>query len=524
MMNIFKSGKKGIGILAMATLLGVSSCNVTDLEPAAAVGEETAFQEPRRVELAVIGMYNAAQSGFYFGQVRGYVFGAAHIQQNEMRGEDMLNQALFYAITYEGTHTPFTANNVGYWQNLFATINQANIVIEGVQRAVQNGVITQEVGNGYLGEARAMRALSNHELVLHFARPYADNAGQNPGIPIRNFAINNPETIERARQQGRNSVAEVYAAILEDLDFAETNLPETRRINRFSRAAAVALKTRVKLHMQDWAGVLTEGNKLAPQETGPFSGMGVSLAPSPVTPFTAFNNNPESIFSIEHSEQDEPGPNGALAAMFGNPNAGGRGLVRISPIIFNNRFWREDDLRRTQLLTQDGRSYYTNKYRNIRTRDDWAPIIRYAEVLLNMAEAEARINPVSPRGLALLNAVRNRSVPESARYTLGNFLIPGTTLLQAIWEERRIELLAEGFRWKDIHRLSPDPASPLNGIPAKMAFGEATFARYNAAAGAQDLPRSIPAIPYADTRFVWPIPAEEVAQNPTLAGQQNPGY
>ncbi len=34
---------------------------------------------------------------------------------------------------------------------------------------------------------------------------------------------------------------------------------------------------------------------------------------------------------------------------------------------------------------------FTNKYTDISSRADWAPIIRYAEVLLTYAEAQARI-------------------------------------------------------------------------------------------------------------------------------------
>ena len=61
------------------------------------------------------------------------------------------------------------------------------------------------------------------------------------------------------------------------------------------------------------------------------------------------------------------------------------------------------------------------------------------------------------------------------------------------------------------------------GIPAKMAFGNATFASYNIVTK-PSLVKKIAAIPYADYKFLWPIPADELARNPTLAKQQNPGY
>jgi starch-binding outer membrane protein, SusD/RagB family len=70
---------------------------VIDLQPQTAFSDITAFDTPERIELAMAGVYDAAQNGDYFGQVRGYPFGAAHIEQGDMRGEDMLNQALFYA-------------------------------------------------------------------------------------------------------------------------------------------------------------------------------------------------------------------------------------------------------------------------------------------------------------------------------------------------------------------------------------------------------------------------------------------
>ncbi len=83
--------------------------------------------------------------------------------------------------------------------------------------------------------------------------------------------------------------------------------------------------------------------------------------------------------------------------------------------------------------------------------------------------------------------------------------------------------MAEGRRWADIHRLAPEAAYTTGGIPAKMAFGNATFATYNAVTP-PTLNRTIAAIPYSDHRFLWPIPADEVSRNPTLAAQQNPGY
>jgi hypothetical protein len=94
-------------------------------------------------------------------------------------------------------------------------------------------------------------------------------------------------------------------------------------------------------------------------------------------------------------------------------------------------------------------------------------------------------------------------------------------LIWGILDERRIEFLAEGKRWGDIHRLAVDPVFNTGGIPAKMTFANATFASYNCATNPA-LTKSIPAIPYTDFRFIWPIPLEETQQNSKI--EQNPGY
>lgn len=179
------------------------------------------------------------------------------------------------------------------------------------------------------------------------------------------------------------------------------------------------------------------------------------------------------------------------------------------------------------LTTTDNRSYFTSKYKDVATFTDANPIIRYAEVLLNVAEAYSRTAALSPNALSLLNAVRNRSVTTVAdRFTAGSFAA-GNDLTQAILNERRIEFAGEGRRWADIHRLATDATFGFGGVPAKVAYATATFATYKIGvpyAGA----KSVPAIPYTGAvnsyKFIWPIPTVETSSNPTLAAQQNPGY
>lgn len=536
MRNIFFANNRlrlAVTAPALALSLLFSSCDkeVTDLKPYDRITEISAFESPERVELAMAGVYDAAQSGFYLGgAVRGYPFGAASIEQGDMRGEDMLNVATFYAITYGATYNASSANNQYMWETLYALINKANVVIEGVQGAAEKGVITAEKAKAYEGEARFLRALAHHELLIQFARPYKHSAdASHAGVPYRTTAVNTPARVDEAKEQGRNTVKESYDKLIEDLNFAEVNLPDTRtgslKITRATKGAAIALKTRVLLHKGDFAGVITEGNKIV-GSTAPYTSTigGYALAAKPDVPFASYANNTESVFSIENSTTDNAGVNGGLPAMYGISPA--RGLVAISPIIYNASFWKADDLRRTLLTTNNGRAYFSTKYRDAATNSDYAPLIRYSEVLLNMAEAVARTSAtVDARAVSLLNAVRNRSVTNVAdQYTIASFLT-NDALIQAILNERRIEFLGEGRRWADIHRLAKDPVYNTGGIPAKVAYGNTTFASWSAASGsvaASSL--KIAAVPYDDYRFIWPLPITEVNANPVLAAQQNPGY
>jgi hypothetical protein len=510
-------------LIAVISFGSFNSCtdeNVIALEPFNQLSESAAFTTPALIQLSVTGMYNAAQRGA-FGGGRGYPFGAAFVQQGDNRGEDVVNIATFYQFTYTGTYDPTSANNSFYWSDTYRLINRANIVLEGVEGAVANGIITQQVANVYIGEAKFLRAIAHQELMWHFAKPFNDTPGATHfGVPYRDFAINTTEAIDLALVSGRNTVAECYARIIDDLNDAEALLSTKAQrgsvilgIVRATKESAIAFKTRAYLHMRNWPMVITEGVKL--------NGI-YSLAASPDGVFGAAGyNNTESIFSIENTALNFPTVNGALASQYKQ-----RLLVSMSPIIWRNPAWLLDDRRREEggLIRTVGGVKYTNKYKDNVTYTDPAPVIRYAEVLLNMAEAYARIPGSEGLALTTLNTVRNRSLaaPATQAYVTANFLTPAS-LVQAIITERRIEFAMEGRRWPDIHRLQNDNLAPIVGIPEKVANGRAPAAAFNLGTPYTG-PFGVEAYAYSDKEFLWPIPQVEVNNNPILAGQQNPGW
>lgn len=528
---------KFLGSIALIGLLATGCSKQLELQPYNAFTDESVFTTPERVNLAINGVYDAAQSGFYNGSIdRGYPFGAANVAQGDNRGEDVVNLQAFYQITYQGTYNPSTANNVWYWNSTYRLINFANVVLAGLDNAVSSGVISSEVANSAKGEMYFIRALSHHELVVFFARPYLDGNGSQMGIPYREFPVNSAAAVDQVRSDARPTVASNYDKILADLDQAIANLPEENspRKVRAERGAAIALKMKVLMHMGRFQEAKAEGDKLVPATVNPLQPAsvvspigGYALTATPQASFEANSTSSENIFTIKHDPLDNPNVNAALGTMYGPANLGARGLVALSPIVWNRPEWLENDLRRTELFTfgvnaATRQSIFTMKYPDFVQRGSNNPILRYAEVLLMLAEAEARLGNTQ-RAIDLLNVVRNRSIPSPAsnQYTAGDFG-GQVALLQAILLERRFEFAMEGKRWADLHRTVMDPIAELRhgGIPAKIINGSDGEALYGIGVA---LPANMQgAIPYDDYRFIWPLPVDEITQNPVL--EQNPGY
>lgn len=467
----------------------VTSCKRELLSPIPQtfVIDLTAFDTPGRIANQVTGLYQTFKSGTFYG-------GRAQIA-GDIRGEDFLNETTNGVTGYDvwllnatGTSQNFIKN---LWAQAYQVINGSNIFLEGMA-AKGTSVVGAALANNYIAEARLLRALSYLKLLEHYAKPYTDGNGSKPGVPLRLTAIKGPGSSPMAR----NTVAEVYTQIIADLDFAEANLPltyttATLSTTRAHRNTAIALKTRVYLAMQDYAKVITEANKIAAQTTAPFSatsGVAHALQANIVNVFRTPYTTTESILSMPMTSTagDNPGTQNQLAYYWSRTPAGvGNGEFSLNPSgIVANTGWTAADARRGFNATVSGKLYLNTKYTVASPFTDWAPIIRYSEVLLNLAEALARTNTgVNVRALALLNAVRQRS-------DAATVLAPATQadLINAILLERRIEFLGEGLHNFDHMRLLL--TIPAKGPVAAKAPGE--------------------------PGYIWPISADELSLNPLM--------
>lgn len=473
---------KYIVILSLG-IMTISSCKKELLSPVpqTSVSDATAFDTPGRIANQVNSMYQAFKSGSFFG-------GRAQIA-GDIIGEDFLNELTngvtgvdVWTLNATGTSTNFIKN---MWAQAYYTINICNLFIDGMNTKGTT-VVGATLGNNYIGEARLIRAITYLKLLEHYARPFADGNGSKPGLPLRLTAIKESGSSALAR----STVAEVYTQILADLNFAETNLPlnyasASLNTTRAHRNTAIAFKVRTYLAMQNYPAAITEGNKLVPQAVAPFSattGVLHALQANVVNVFRTPYTTTESILSMPMTSTagDNPGTQNQLGYYFAKTTGNGEYSLNPSGII-GNAGWTATDARRSFNATVSAKPYLNTKYNAPSPFTDFAPVIRYPEVMLSLAEALARTNVgVNVKALALLNAVRQRSDPATILAPLTQ-----TDLINAILLERRIEFLGEGRRNFDLMRL-------LQSIPAKG---------------------TVPAKAPTDAGYIWPISADEMSLN-----------
>ena len=138
-------------------------------------------------------------------------------------------------------------------------------------------------------------------------------------------------------------------------------------------------------------------------------------------------------------------------------------------------------------------------------------IIRYADVLLMMAECEANLGDI-PAAVALMNQVRARPDVDMPLYGSAEMdaIYPVSSLAEfmvALEHERKVELCGEQVRFPDLvrwGRLEAFMTEVFPDLPLKEQ---------------QDL------VFQAPKNLLWPIPQPEIEANNSLTNEdQNPGY
>ena len=425
---------KYITVLLFCALGFASSCsNMLDQYSHSAIPPEAVTEKD--LPALRLGMYNRVQNE---PQTRSFIMCdilGGDITQSNYNPIDVINSTL----------SPLNSAIVNGWNGYYSALYQVNNLL-----AVTAKFPDSEISVRARGEAHYFRAYIYFCLVSRWG-----------GVPLLR-----ENTLDKLP---RSPAADVWALIEEDLDAATGFLNGLTADSYYyvSPFAVTALKARVKLYM----GKKGEAKELAE-----------SLIENPRYALDDFSKifrgkaNTEVIFAFSCLTED--GSSIKISNQFYSYNHPNKGSYNYRPAGDVMTMYADNDLRKDISITTLDNLNFINKYPSGQTGSDPVVISRLAEMYLISAEAQG-LNG----GLDRLNELREkRGLEKVSPANEAEFL-------DAVLQERRLEFLAEGFRWYDLVRT-----------------GKAT----------QTLGTK-------DYQCLMPLPSRELLYNPNLK-PNNPGY
>ncbi|MEO9512583.1 MAG: RagB/SusD family nutrient uptake outer membrane protein [Flavobacteriaceae bacterium] len=405
------------------------------------------------------------------------------------------------------------------WASNYAVINFANRIIEASE------IITVETGeqedvNHILGQAYALRAYSHFQIQSYFTTDYTDDTAL--GGILLDFIPEIDVDTDQSRPRSTNGA--VFGLITADLDLAENLLAIESDPIYVSQDFVTALRARMAAYRSQYAQADTYAAEL--------------LAKYPIADRSEYEamyldeDNTEIIFKLERTLSDNYNGQGSTGSGFAGGWAGanfafidatitGSPYFEMGRSVFN--LINSEDIRFD--VNIDGTSIISDDYQNAadyRNEDilviskypgsEGQPLMndlkvfRSSEMLFIRAEAAAstgNINGNTNSTAAYIKQLRDARFGEDQ--SLPSYASQ-TEAFGAILDERRIELVFEGHRYKDLKRLGALGNRGISRDPLDCEVNGAC------------------SLEVSDYRFTNPIPIIELTPNTVIDEQQNPGY
>ncbi|QIH34345.1 RagB/SusD family nutrient uptake outer membrane protein [Sphingobacterium sp. DR205] len=336
------------------------------------------------------------------------------------------------------------------WKQSYDAINASNLNIVNIEAMNQNQ-IDATVQQRLVNEAKFLRALHYFNLVRWFG-PVPLVIRPTEGLSAQELYV------------AKASEDEVYAQIINDLK-AASSLPNYKNYGdadkgRATSGAAKSLLAKVYLTRLDWTNAKLLAKDVIDKE-------GYALFPDFSDVFNIDKKNGiEHIFSAQFkgnsgyqgnslasrsAPADIPGINGdyadALHAEGGLYKSFALTDKRLS-VTFTTGMISPTDGKYYALTKPQFNKYYDQTVVGNQAQSSKnTPIIRYAEVLLILAEAENELNGPTQEARDAINAVRIRAGVEKLSDTESK-----DSFRELVFEERRKELVYEYQRWFDLVR------------------------------------------------------------------------
>lgn len=480
--------KRKLSYIWMSVALVASSCeSMLEVEPRTYVEASQALNSVLGMEAAVNGAYANLRNSAYYG--------LSMVVYPELLAD---NARLVQAATQSGRGVGYDVNNPGthlnIWTQAYSAINRASLVIDAAD-AVSDGTDAQKAS--FKAQAHFLRALVYFDLLKVYA--YNPNHIQDQldlGVPLLMQGI---DDLTKITLPDRPGIAAGYELVEQDLLAAigyfgvEGVNPRAGAPYYGTKAAAHALLSRLYLY---WGNdklldCITQADLAITEGVGVFQG-----DPAAYRSMWTQESNPESLFEVQFAninEVPQTSNNNTIQAFYQQERNGSQLLGWGDVVVASNflALFETGDVRREVMVpytrANGEQVIQTDKFSGSKGIFGWdnVPVIRFSEVYLNRAEANARLGNA---GAAQddMNRIRVRAGLEPV-------LPAGQALIDAVQRERRLELAFEGQRFFDLTRLGSD-------IPKE----------------------SVAAVPFSDYRILAPIPQSEIDINSNLI--QNRGY
>ena len=500
---------KTLRLLFIVLFIGIiSSCNdAIDIEQPGRLPAEVAFQSVEDLESGLLGLYA------FYDTSQEIQFNSVFADEVAI-GFDNGGQGLGNG-EYGFVLNPASAAPNRIWVDSYAAINLATRIIEAAE-LVEFEPEEKSTLDNILGQAHALRAFAHFQIQSYFSTDYSDSGA------LGGILLDFVPTIDQSLP--RNTNAEVFGLIELDLALAEGLLSVESDVTFVSQDFVTALRARMAAYRGQYSMANTYASELLAKY--PLANRAQYLA------MFEDADNTEIIFKLERTASDRFNGQGVTGSgtaggwaganyAFVNATLTGSPYFEMGRAVFN--LLDPADIRYDANV--DGSSVISPDYQNdpdFRNNDilvirkypgsEGIPlmndlkIFRVSEMLLIKAEALAdmgNFNGAANSTAALIKELRD------ARFGSDQPLpvyADQADAFSAILDERRIELVFEGHRWKDVKRLGLRANRGISRDPLDCAIN-----------GACDLPAS-------DYRFTMPIPIIELNPNTTIREQQNPGY
>ncbi|MCI2082846.1 MAG: RagB/SusD family nutrient uptake outer membrane protein [Bacteroidales bacterium] len=207
-------------------LLFVSGCVDLNLNPLTEGSTENWFSNSQEIEMALNELYGT--NYWYFDSYRMY---------NSDRWTDDWNQREYVYDYLKGEVSSTWGDTEAHYKRFYQAVARANTILASVERA--SDILTEEQVDQYRGEAAFFRAVAYSYLTFL----YGD-------VPFYTEYI----TLDEAYKMAKTPKATVLEQVYKDFDTAIEYLPDSYSgVKRITKGAAYAFKARTALWNSDWS-------------------------------------------------------------------------------------------------------------------------------------------------------------------------------------------------------------------------------------------------------------------------------